>query len=215
MDSTEPIPISAIVVAAGLSTRMGAPKQLLPYGQRTVIEQIVSVLLGCPLTEIVVVIGYERQAMETKLAPWPVRPIFNPAYQAQEMLSSIQCGLSALDTPVQATLIVLGDQPQLEERVIRALIEAYQAKERGLIIPSFQMRRGHPILIDRAYWPEILALEAGKTLKTVIKARTDEIQHVVVQTDSILRDIDTPEAYHRELRLLAEQGITTIQEEQS
>ena len=204
MDSTETTTYSAIVVAAGLSTRMGRCKQLLPYGKLTVIEQIVSVLLKCGLDEVVVVIGHNRQAIEAKLALWPVRSVFNPNYQSAEMLSSVQCGLSALNPERQATLIVLGDQPQLEMTVIRKLIQAHRNGGGRLIIPSYQMRRGHPIVIDQAYWPEILALPLTETLRSVINTRADEIHYVSVDTDSVLRDMDTPEAYQRELHLLAQ-----------
>ena len=192
--------IAAIVVAGGLSTRMGDLKQLLPYGPHTIIEQIVSVLLQCPLAEVVVVTGHERQAVETQLASWPVRSVFNPAYQTGEMLSSIQCGLAALGPENQAALLVLGDQPQLEAELVRQLIETYQTGPGRLIIPSFQMRRGHPIVIDQAYWLEILSLDLDKSLRHVINLHADEIIYLIVETDSILRDMDTPLEYQQELQ---------------
>lgn len=191
--------IAALVVAGGLSTRMGAPKQLLPYGKHTVIEQIVSVLLECSLDEVVVVTGHERHAVEAKLATWSVRSVFNSNYQAGEMLSSVQCGLSALNPDMRAVLIVLGDQPQLETAVIRQLIEAYHAGPSRLVIPRFQTRRGHPILVDRTCWQEIITLDSDKTLRNVITAHADDIHYVTIKTDSVLRDIDTPEDYQREL----------------
>ena len=117
----------------------------------------------------------------------------------------MQCGLSALGPDVRAALIVLGDQPQLEAVVVRQLVEAYQEVRAGLVIPSFHMRRGHPILIDRAYWQEILSLDSDGTLRDVIGAHADEIFYVAVETDSVLHDIDTPEEYQRELRRLAVQ----------
>jgi molybdenum cofactor cytidylyltransferase len=194
--------ISAIVVAAGLSTRMGEPKQLLPYGKHTVIEQIVSVLLACSLDEIVVITGHERQAIEATLAAWPVRFVFNPNYEQGEMLSSVQCGLTGLDTKTAAALVVLSDQPQIEATVVHRLIDTYQTKSGPLIIPSFQMRRGHPILIDRACWPEILALAWDQTLRAVIKSYAHQINYVVVETNSVLHDIDTPEEYRQALQRL-------------
>jgi molybdenum cofactor cytidylyltransferase len=201
MQSAQKTRISAIVVAAGLSTRMGQPKQLLPYAGHTVIEQIVSVLLPCPLAEVVVVTGHERQAIEATLATWPVRCVFNPNYEQGEMLSSVQCGLAELETKITAAaLIVLSDQPQLEAAVVRQLIDTYCAEPGPLIIPSFQMRRGHPILIDRVCWPEILALDTSRMLRDVIRTHAAKIQYVVVETESVLRDIDTPEAYRQALR---------------
>jgi molybdenum cofactor cytidylyltransferase len=202
MQSAQKTSISAIVVAAGFSTRMGQPKQLLPYAGHTVIEQIVSVLLQCPLAEIVVVTGHERQAIEATLAGWPVRTVFNPDYEQGEMLSSVQRGLAKLETNIAAALIVLSDQPQIEAPVVQWLIDAYHTEPGPLIIPSFQMRRGHPILIDRACWPEILALDWDQTLRAVIKTYAHQINYVVVETDSVLRDIDTPEAYRQALQRL-------------
>lgn len=200
MPTADQKPISAIVVAAGLSTRMGKAKQLLPYQSHTVIEQVVSVLLQCPLAEIVVVTGHEREAMEAKLAPWPVRVVFNLNYKKGEMLSSVQRGLTTLNPEIHAALIVLSDQPQLETSVVQQLTDAYQAGANQLIIPSFKMRRGHPILIDRLLWPEILALDSEKTLRAIINTHADEIHYIVVETDSVLRDMDTPEAYQQILK---------------
>ena len=203
MRSAKKSSVCAIVVAGGLSTRMGAFKQLLPYGQHTVIEQIVSVLLQCPLDEVVVVTGHEQQAIEAKLAAWSVRPVFNSDYQEGEMLSSIRCGLAALDSECRAAMLVLADQPQLEASVVRQLIKAYQTGSGSLVVPSFQMRRGHPIIIDQTYWPEILALASDKSLRDVITLHADKIDYIVVETDSVLRDIDTPEEYQQELDQLA------------
>lgn len=191
---------------------MGQPKQLLPYGPHTIIEQIVTVLLQCPLAEIVVVTGHRRQDIEAKLAAWPVRAVFNPNYRQGEMLSSIQHGLAALKPETQAALIVLSDQPQLKSSVIRQLVEAYSAGSGRLIMPSFRMRRGHPILIDQCYWPDILALDLNQTLRTVINAHADEIHYVVVDTDSVLRDIDTPAAYQQALRSLASKDPPSVDE---
>jgi len=88
--------ISAVVLAAGLSTRMGRLKLLLPYGEYTVIEQVVSVLLSSPVDEVLVVTGHERAAVEAALARWPVRTVFNPDYAVGEMLSSAQVGLRSM-----------------------------------------------------------------------------------------------------------------------
>jgi molybdenum cofactor cytidylyltransferase len=205
MSSNQKSLISAIVLAAGLSSRMGVNKQLLPYGQHSVIEQIVSSLLSCPLHEIVVITGHERPALEAKLAGWQVRTAINQNYHQGEMLSSVQSGLSALSAEVKAALIVLGDQPQLEPVVIRQLVEAYLAEPAGLVIPSYRLRRGHPILIERSYWPEILALGPNQILRDLLIVHAAEIRYVNVETDSVLRDIDTPEEYRRELHRLSKQ----------
>jgi len=192
--------ISAIVLAAGLSTRMGTLKQLLPYGDKSVIEQVVSVLLTCSLDEILVVLGHRDNEIRAALLPYPVRVTFNPRYQ-QEMLTSIQQGWSQVDSKSDAVMHVLGDQPHLPARVVQQLIAAYRAQGAGIFIPSFENRRGHPILLPARYRDEIGALGAEATMRDFMCAHAAEIRHLPVDSDATLRDMDTPEEYEREIKL--------------
>jgi molybdenum cofactor cytidylyltransferase len=192
--------ISAIVLAAGLSTRMGQPKQLLPYGDHTVIEQVISVLLAAPVDEVLVVTGHERSAVEAVLSRWPVHVVFNPDYADQDMLSSAQAGLRAVSCASQAVLLALGDMPAIQGDVISRLIQAYhETGDDYIYIPSYRMRAGHPVLVPRSYWQTILCLPPADTLRSALRARTTRVEWVVVDTPSILRDMDTPEEYEREL----------------
>ncbi len=194
--------ISAVVLAAGLSTRMGRLKQLLPYGEHTVIEQVVSVLLASPVDEVLVVTGHERAAVESALARWSVRTVFNPHYAEGEMLSSVQVGLRSTSAESQAALLAVGDMPAIEEDVVARLVRAYRTKgDEAVYIPSYRMRAGHPVLVPRPYWPAILALPAEANLRSVLRAEETPVQWVVVNTPSVLRDMDTPGDYERELRL--------------
>ena len=189
--------IAAVVLAAGLSTRMGQAKPLLPWGKRTVVEHILSVLMECPVDEILVITGHEREAVERRLAPGPVRAVFNPHYATGEMLSSIQVGLRS--TTADVALIVLGDQPALERSAVEMIVAAYQAGRGDIVIPSYQRRRGHPLLIGRRHWADILALSDGQTLREFFRSVGREIHHVEAATPVVLRDMDTPADYEREL----------------
>lgn len=191
--------ISGIVLAAGLSTRMGRPKQLLPFGQHTVIAQVVAVLQESGLDEIVVVTGHERRAIEAALANRPARCVFNPDFAEGEMVSSVQVGLRAASPEARAALIALGDQPHIEPEVVRRLIAAYRQTGASIVMPTHGGRRGHPIVIDRSLWPEVLALPWNDNLRMVVRAHSEEILHVPVETAAVLRDLDTPEDYE-ELR---------------
>ena len=195
--------ISAVVLAAGLSERMGRPKLLLPYGERTVVEQVVSILLSSPVGEVLVVTGHEREAVESALAGWPVRAVFNPDYSAGEMLSSVQAGLKAVAAESRAALLAVGDMPAVEGGVVAQLLTAYagQCSDACVYIPSYRMRAGHPVLVPRSYWPAILALPRGANLRSVWRAEGSRIHWVTVDTPSVLRDMDTPADYERELRL--------------
>jgi molybdenum cofactor cytidylyltransferase len=191
--------IGAIVLAAGQSRRMGRNKMLLPYSTSTVIETVVTEVTACSaLSDAVVVTGHEPDRITALLDPYPVRCVFNPAYARAEMLVSLQIGLHALSAEVQAALIVPGDHPRLRRDIIQRVIDAYQPEM--LVIPSYQMKRGHPILIDRVWWDELLALPETATLRAFIRAHEDHIRYVVVETDSVLKDVDTPEEYDDLLR---------------
>jgi molybdenum cofactor cytidylyltransferase len=199
--------ISAIVLAAGLSTRMGRLKQLLPYAEHTVIERIVSVLLISSLDEVLVVTGYEHEALEAVLSKWPARIVFNPDYAQGEMLSSVQAGLRAVSAQTRAALLAVGDMPAIEGEVITQLIRDYRVGgDEYVYIPSYQMRAGHPVLVPRPHWGAILALPRGDNLRSVLRARHTPVQWVAVDTPSVLRDMDTPADYRRELGLRQEQG---------
>ncbi len=192
--------VTAIVLAAGLSTRMGGqPKPLLPFGESTIVEHILTVLMACPVHRIVLVTGHQHEDVERLLAPWDVCTVFNPQYVSGEMFSSIQVGLRAVPLDSDAALIVLGDQPALKALVVERVIGAYRDGRGSIVIPSFQMRRGHPILIGRDHWHSISSLEQGQTLRDYMRTVGSEIYHVEVNTPAILRDMDTPEDYRREL----------------
>ncbi|GAB4443795.1 MAG: molybdenum cofactor cytidylyltransferase [Anaerolineae bacterium] len=192
--------VGAVVVAAGCSTRMGQPKVLLPWDRGTVIEEIVNRLRGANLSEIVVVTGHAHERVEAALAGHPVRFAYNPDYAAGEMTSSVQAGIRALSPATSACLLVLGDQPLLRGRVIWRVLNAYARGLGRIVAPSYRKRRGHPVLIDKAFWPALLALGPDGAPRDVVRANADAVHHVVVDTDWVLRDIDTPEDYERALR---------------
>jgi molybdenum cofactor cytidylyltransferase len=192
--------IGAVVLAAGLSTRMQRPKLLLPWGETTIIAHVCRTLTEIGL-DTTVVTGHQSQAIADALAGLPVNLTRNPDYAAGEMLSSLQVGLAQLETRgAEGCLVVLGDQPTLQSEVIHMLLQAYREGRGGIIAPSYRQQRGHPILIDRRYWPEIHNLPPGSAPRDVIRAHEDDVFHLVVDTPSVLRDLDTPEDYQQALR---------------
>jgi molybdenum cofactor cytidylyltransferase len=187
--------IAAIVLAAGLSRRMGVPKMVLPWKNTTVIGQVVDVLAQAGINEIVVVTGGAHEQVEAALEGLQVKLMFNPRYAEDEMAYSLQAGLSVLSDKVEATLVALGDQPQIECAVVQAILAAYQQSQAALIVPSYKMRRGHPWLIVRSLWPEVLNLPTGRMLRDVLNDQAEKINYLQVDTPSILQDLDTPEDY--------------------
>jgi molybdenum cofactor cytidylyltransferase len=189
--------ISAIILAAGQSKRMGQPKMLLPWGKSTVIEHVVTTFLNAGIEDLVIVTGGAREQVESAISPYPVRKIHNNGYAAGEMLSSIQCALRAMPVGAQAALIGLGDQPQVEERSVRLICQAYAGIKSRLIMPSFRMRRGHPWLVARPLWDEILELKPPESPRDFLNRHANEIHYVRVDTQSVLADLDTQEDYQK------------------
>ena len=191
--------VVAVVLAAGVSRRMGTPKMVLPWGSRTVIGQVVSVLEEACLAQILVAARAAEPKVRQALHLHRVRLVKNEGFMAGDMLSSVQTGLTAaLDGSAQAALIVLGDQPQIQAEVVKALLLRWQIAGSAIIIPSTQMRRGHPMLLARSLWQEVLDLPLAGTLRDFLRLRNDWIDYLPIESDSILQDLDTPEDYARQ-----------------
>ena len=193
MNLKEKYSVGAVILAAGQSKRMGRNKMLLPFDRSTVIATIVSEVTSTSVDEAIVVTGYEADKIEAALTAYPVRCVFNPDYAQAEMLVSMQMGLRSMSEHQQAVLMVLGDQPRIRHEAVQRVIDA--GAPGALVIPSYQRRRGHPILIDRAFWPEILALPPDSILRDFIRLHADRIRHVEIDSDSVLHDVDTPQDY--------------------
>ena len=191
--------VAAIVVAAGESRRMGVPKMALPWGSRTVIGQVIHVLQEAELTEIIVVTGGAETEVKQALQLQTVCTVRNEQYASGEMLSSVQRGLiGAMEGSAQAAMIVLGDQPQVQLKVVLGLLQRWKEAGSRILIPSYQMRRGHPWLIGRSLWQEVLDLQPPSTLRSFLETRRESIDYLNVQTDSILSDLDTPADYEHQ-----------------
>jgi molybdenum cofactor cytidylyltransferase len=189
--------IGAVVLAAGRSRRMGRPKMTLSWGNTTVIGQVVSVLLVAGVEDVVVVTGGDRDGVETALSELPVRTVFNPNYVNGEMMLTLQFGLAALKEKTDTALVVLGDQPQIEARIVQSVIAAHLDGRHSIVVPSHQMRRGHPWLVDRILWKAILDLSPPATMRTFLHHHVADIHYVNVDTPTILLDLDTQQDYER------------------
>jgi molybdenum cofactor cytidylyltransferase len=189
--------IGAVVLAAGLSTRMGSPKMLLKWGSTTVIEQVVDTLRKANVTEIVVVAGGLYKEISALFDGSAVKVIQNPAYTNGEMTTSMQIGLSGLSKMTDAAMIVLGDQPFINIKTVEKVVEAFKESKSNIVMPSVNNRRGHPWIIGRSLWEEIMAIMPPLTMRDFIRDKQADIEYVVVDDESIIQDMDTPEDYER------------------
>jgi molybdenum cofactor cytidylyltransferase len=187
--------ISAIILAAGESKRMGQPKMLLPWGTTTVLGQVISTFRQAGVDPILVVTGGAYEQVDKVVQQYGAQSVFNDYYASGEMLSSLQLGLMAQPELVQATLIGLGDQPQVQVGSVKLICATFLEKKSGLIVPSYQHRRGHPWLVERSLWQELLTLRSPRSPRDFLNKHADEIEYVEVNTPTVLADLDTPQDY--------------------
>jgi molybdenum cofactor cytidylyltransferase len=194
--------ISAIILAAGKSQRMGQPKMILPWGETTVLGRVVEVFSEAEIHTLLIVIGGDREKVESEIFrlknDFPVTPVYNPDHEKSGMLSSILAGLNAIPEDAEAVLIGLGDQPQVEVATVKSIIKLFRQSKPEIIIPSYDNRRGHPILLASTMVQELKTLEPKYTLRDFLNIHQGEITYISAGI-SILQDLDTPQDYKKYL----------------
>ena len=191
--------VSAILLAAGTSSRMGQAKQLLPLGNSTVLAQTLEHARASAVDEVILVLGssadsIRHQLSQTLLAG--IKVVVNHSYE-QGMASSLRAGLSALDPQNAAALILLGDQPFTLPQTLDRIIQAYRDSGAQIVIPTHQGTRGNPVLLDRSLFSEAMALEGDVGCRAIFKNHLGGIVNVEVEDIGVLLDLDNREDYER------------------
>ncbi len=190
--------VCCMVLAAGESRRMNQQKLLMDYQGESFIRTIVNKISRSAADRILVILGSDSEKIADQIRPFKVDTVYNPNYK-DGMLSTIQCGFRSLTKNIDAVLVVLGDQPMIEVDVINLLIDSYRKSRAKIIIPVYQGKRGHPVLIAMLFRDEIFTLNPEKGLRELIYAHHDDVYEVEVDKPGILKDIDTIEDYKNEI----------------
>lgn len=188
--------ISALLLAAGESRRMGDFKQLLTFRGKTFVECCVDNILASRAGEVVVVTGHREADVRSALGDRPVRFAHNPDFR-EGMSSSIKRGVQAVSDRARAVLVALVDQPQVGSGIFDMVIDCYERSGPLVVVPSYGGRNGHPIVLDISLRGEILAMDPSKGLREVVHAHADRLVKIEVGTDAVLTDFDYPEDYRR------------------
>ena len=189
--------ITAIVPAAGLSSRMGQNKLLMRFGGKSLIERAVDTLIASGVDELIVVLGHEANLVGSRLEGKRVRFVDNLDYRAGLSIS-VRAGMKAAPQDSDAMMIYLADQPLLESNEIRRLIEAFaEAKRAGksIVVPFFGNQRGNPVLLDASYREIVLDIAGDAGFRSIIKRHPEQVLAVPMETDHVVRDVDTPEDF--------------------
>ena len=180
---------------------MGRPKQLLPFGDRTVLQCVVENALAAEVGPVLVVLGHRAEEIAGSLGGRPAGVVVNAEYR-RGMLSSVQAGVRAAlpllaEPGCRGFLFCLGDQPHVGPETFRRVAGTAAAAGRGIVLPTFAGRRGHPAAYAARFAAEILALGPDATLRDLLSRHPDEVLDVPVTDAGVLLDMDTPEEYAR------------------
>jgi molybdenum cofactor cytidylyltransferase len=190
--------IGAIILAAGMSKRMGEPKLLLPIHGQPLFRYVLCLVVKSSLHPMIVVAGHYIEEIRQHTVDFPeVTIVFNKNY-ASGMSTSLKLGIESIYEHVDAAMIFLADQPLVSNTVITSLIETYEAsREEGIRIvrPKYQADFGHPILIDAELFNEFLTIEGDSGGKTIIKKYQHVMKTVSFENEMWGADVDTPEDF--------------------
>ncbi len=192
--------IAALLLAAGRSERMGAFKPLLPFGDKTIIESSIDTYSVAGVTTIVVVYGWKASEIRAHLRHRGILFAINPDSEG-DMGSSIACGVKQLPPSIEAVLISPADLPAIPSQVVTSVLNAW-AQGARLVVPTWNDRGGHPVLVDRTFFSELLALDPNLGMRGLFKRYSSEVKRVAVDSQFIARDLDTWDDYrelHKEI----------------
>jgi CTP:molybdopterin cytidylyltransferase MocA len=188
--------LSAIILAAGFSSRLGAFKPLLPLGEKTVLERVLSLYRAAEISDIAVVTGYRAEELTPLIEGFGARALFNPDY-AQGMFSSVVTGVSGLPPSCAGFFLHPVDIPLVRYETLIALQQAFQQGTSSVYYPAFQHVRGHPPLISAVHIEAIQSWHGSGGLRVFLREHPDDALDVAVEDPFILQDMDTPEDYER------------------
>ena len=191
--------VSAVILAAGRSARMGQAKQLLRVGGRMVLERTLENVRRSGVEEVVLVLGFSAEIIQQKLPTAlleDLKVVVNRGYE-QGMAGSLREGLAAVSPMMDAALIVLADQPFVRPETIDRVIDKYRQTKAKIVIPFYMGQRGNPVLLDRSVFSEVMALEGDTGSRAIFGNHADGIVEVDVNDEGIVLDIDDRADYER------------------
>jgi molybdenum cofactor cytidylyltransferase len=189
-------PTAGVVLAAGMSVRLGRPKQLIDVGGRPMLAHVLGATLLSALDAVVVVLGHEadkiRVALAEVLSHPRLRILLNPRYR-EGMSSSLRAGLLPLLDDFPSVMFLLGDQPFLHARTIDLLLERFWSSDKDICVPVCEGRRGNPVVFSRRFYGEILELTGDTGARDIIRTNPARVLEVEIQDSRCFLDMDDEE----------------------
>lgn len=181
--------VSAILLAAGRSRRMGADKLALRYAGEPLIRRALAPLVDCPLIDEVIVVAQPEHGLP--LAGVRCTVVASPEHD-EGMGASLRAGVRAAAATADAYLIALGDMPLLTAELVRALVDAYFAARQPILVPVYEGQQGHPVIISAALRDELLVLGGDVGARELLRERAGEVARFITDQRAVIADVDTP-----------------------
>jgi molybdenum cofactor cytidylyltransferase len=185
--------IAIVILAAGTSSRLGRPKQLLPLGGEPLLRHSIRNAQASRADEVLLVLGSRAAEIQAAVGELGHRTVVNPAF-ADGQSTSMVAGIDALDGNVQAAIMMLGDQPTVSTATLNALIERFKRSPSAIVQASYDFKPGNPVLFDRSMFPALLAVTGDRGARDVIKQHRDALVLVEME-QSAPPDVDSDEDY--------------------
>lgn len=191
-------PTAGIILAAGMSLRIGRPKQLLNLAGKRMLERVLDTALDSHLARIYLILGYKhRQIMEdlgAKIKHRHLTVVINKNYQNGQS-TSLQAGIREIGTDFPAAMFILGDQPLIDSKTLDRLLERFRSSEKNICVPYYKKTRGNPVILSRMFYDAINDLKGDIGARKIIEDHPDQVLRVAVERETFFQDIDTVKDY--------------------
>ena len=191
--------IAGIILAAGASSRMGDDKALLLWHNRSFLEHLLAALRNAPVDLVRVVLGANADEVQRRIALGAGQVVVNPDWQ-KGMLSSLTAGLDSLPPDTESAIVCLVDHPCISSRLIQALIANFRATRKPIVIPTYQGRRGHPVLFAASLFDELRAAPPDIGARHVVRQHATDVLEVPTDEEGVMLNINDPAAYEKVLQ---------------
>lgn len=198
-------PTAGIVLAAGMSTRLGHPKHLIKLGGKTLLARVIAAALESELSEVVLVLGHEAGRVLAALGSLGcherLRTVVNEGYE-DGMAGSLQAGLLPVKEHFPAVMFLLGDQPLIDAGAINLLLRRFWSADKDICVPVQGERRGNPVCFSRHFYEQILGIQGDTGAREIIRKHPEDVLLVEIDSPFFFLDIDRAEDLERLLSLL-------------
>lgn len=193
--------VAGITLAAGMSTRMGTAKQLLIFQHKPLLANVIAnARAAACLSPLIVVLGHQAPMIQEKIDFGATRVVIAKEYQLGQS-ASLKAGLSVVPECCDGALFLLGDQPFVTSEIIRVIVAGFKQSTADIIIPTYDGKRGNPVLIARSLFPQLFSIIGDVGARPLFSAYPERVIEIEVGNENACLDIDTWEAYQSLCRM--------------